>query len=298
MSRALINDRIDHFRDFGIWPRVQELNAEQWLGNFAEHELFIAERLLSHFTYFNRTMTDALLKQAIQNFLTSKWLVADFGQPPSSADLSSVRFVVSEGEDPNATDSGNLFARKLRDIIRIPEVYIRTPEKALREASAAKHFVFVDDFVGSGNQFIATIERQYSNTGKYSSFEQLLATPGYSISYCPCVATAYAQHQRIAVRFPTINLFPAHLLTSSHNCTLPSSRVWHGMSSGDLTTALSSLRAISLRAGFSEDDGGQDSWHGFHRLGLSLAFDHGIPDASLPIFFSERNGWKPLIGRA
>lgn len=32
-------------------------------------------------------------------------------------------------------------------------------------------------------------------------------------------------------------------------------------------------------------------------LRVGLAFEHSTPDASLPIFFSERDNWSPLVTR-
>ncbi len=298
MSIALINERTEHFRDFGVWPRQQDLNVERWLENFFEEEKYIAEKLLSSFTYFNRSMTDALLRQAIQKFLTGKWEDSSFNKPPSSIRMDKVRFVIVEGENPHVTDSGNLFARKLRDAIRIPESLILRPQQALFDAASVKHFIFVDDFTGSGNQFLDTIERQHNVTGPHQSFKTLVKDRTYSVSYCPCVMTSYSIYDRILPYYPEISLYPAHILSEKHNATLSNSRIWDGLSPTQATDAVSALKLISARAGYPLDDKSEDAWHGFHGLGLTVAFEHGIPDASLPIFFSERNGWKPLMRRS
>jgi hypothetical protein len=69
------------------------------------------------------------------------------------------------------------------------------------------------------------------------------------------------------------------------------------LSEADAKYHVATLKRISERAGYIQENGGPDDWRGFHGLGLTVAFEHGIPDASLPIFFSERNGWKPLMRR-
>ncbi|MBX4924682.1 MULTISPECIES: hypothetical protein [Rhizobium] len=298
MSIALISERTDHFRDFSVWPRQQDFNVEGWFQNFADSELFVAKKLLASFTYFNKPMTAALMRHSIQKFLSSAWDDHAFPKPPTAADINSVCFVKCEGEDPRATDSGNLFARKLRDDLRVPDSNIMAPAEALQNAADFHHYVFVDDFVGSGNQFIDTLKRVHSAATPYASFQSLLLGDKHTVSYCPCVATSYAQFTRISSIFPKVALYPAHVLIEEHNATLPTSRVWYGMSQDDAKRAIDLLRVISKRAGYSEEDGGQDAWHGFHGLGLTLGFEHGIPDASLPVFFSERNGWRPLMRRA
>lgn len=297
MSLSLIYNRVDHFRDFHVWPRQQELNVERWLENFHVDESELAKRLLSSFTYFNKAMTAALLRSSIQNWLSLAWNDPRFPKPPSLINFSDVRFVKVEGEEPHPTDSGNLFSRKLRDEIRIPELRISTPSEALTELSSVRHFVFVDDFVGSGNQFRETIERVHCVGDVNISFSEILDDQKHTVSYCPCVATEYAKNTTLGPAFPKIILFPAHLLDNRHNVTVPNSRVWRGLTQSEASAAISQLKQISARAGYSAEDLGQNDWRGFHGLGLTIAFEHGIPDASLPIFFSERNGWKPLMRR-
>jgi len=37
--------------------------------------------------------------------------------------------------------------------------------------------------------------------------------------------------------------------------------------------------------------------HGFHNLGLGVAFEHSVPDATLPVFWHSSDDWKPLRRR-
>ena len=44
-----------------------------------------------------------------------------------------------------------------------------------------------------------------------------------------------------------------------------------------------------------------ESWvmeYGFHDLGLTIAFEHSVPDATLPIFWADGSNWKPLYRRS
>jgi hypothetical protein len=299
MSIALISERTDHFRDFSVWPRQQEFNVEGWLENFRPDEVYIAERLLTSFTYFNKAMTGALLREALQKFLSAGWGKAGFPEPPSQMKVDDICFVQCQGEDPRASDSGNLFARKLRDELRIPDDNIMSPGQALSYADDFQHYIFVDDFVGSGNQLVETLKRCHEGDDpKFDSFKSLLAAGSHTVAYCPCVATSYAQLITIPDHFPSVRLFPAHVLMEHHNATNPASRVWHGLEAEAVEQAILQLRTLSHRAGYLKDDGGQNAWNGFHGLGLTIGFEHGIPDASLPVFFSERNGWKPLMRRS
>ena len=57
------------------------------------------------------------------------------------------------------------------------------------------------------------------------------------------------------------------------------------------------VESIGRRLGYNKSDGGEEDWRGFHRLGLALAFQHSVPDANLPLFFTDNNGWTPLVHR-
>ena len=86
------------------------------------------------------------------------------------------------------------------------------------------------------------------------------------------------------------NVVPrAHTLVGGH------STLW---SSPALLADIQALvKTYSEKLGYIEDAGGEQDWEGFHKLGLGLAFEHSTPDASLPIFYSQVNGWAPLVRR-
>ena len=54
----------------------------------------------------------------------------------------------------------------------------------------------------------------------------------------------------------------------------------------------------SRRGGVPDTNGAQPGdWRGFAKLGLALAFEHGVPDATLPLFYWDGPGWEPLMRR-
>lgn len=278
-----------YFREFSVWPLFSELDTESWLSNFHSNERKVAERLLTNFSFFNEQMTDALLKSAIQGYFSAAISTAhsidDF--------IKETAFVICEGEDPSPTDSGHIFARKLRDRLGIPESQIFRPSKALEKLTKFSRFVFVDDFTGSGNQFLDTWQARHNVGGASVAFSDLATQPKLSFAYCCCIATSKAR-DAVELKAPEVDLRPAHQLTKASSAISVDSRIWEGT---DAAAAVQIIKDASARAGYHAENCGQDDWRGFHCLGLTLAFNHGIPDASLPIFFSKRNGWKPLMVR-
>lgn len=282
------------FREFSVWPPFANFDTEGWLSNFKNEERWVAERLLTNFCYFNDSMTDGLLKSALQRYFATVVSHKDSATQALKQIVDETAFVMCEGETPHPTDSGHIFLRKLRDQIGISESQTFRPLEALENSASFKHFVFVDDFTGSGNQFVETWNSDHCVGGQITSFSARSGKDGKSYAYCCCIATSTAQ-KHILDETGSDFLFPAHLLSEESNSVLPTSRVWEGLNSND---AIAIIKDASIRAGYGSEDCGQNDWRGFNCLGLTLAFNHGIPDASLPIFYSHRNGWIPLMARA
>lgn len=281
------------FREFAVWPVYEEFDTEQWLSNFVSEEKVVAETLLTNFYYFNERMTNALLRAAIQNYLCRE----DQCERLSSIGLidyvTETAFVLCEGEEPHPSDSGNLFARKLRDKLLIPEVNIKRPKEALSQRTNFRRFIFVDDFAGSGNQFLTTWNEKHNIDGRQYSFQDISEQGNQCFAYCCCISTWKARDKISAIR-PSVTLSSAHQILDHHSAVNLSSKIWQNT---DAELAQSILKNASTRAGYTAENGGKDDWRGFAALGLTLAFNHGIPDASLPIFYSRRENWKPLITR-
>ena len=293
-SSNRLTEKDQYFRDFTVWPVVPEFNTEAWLSNFSSDEKPVAERLLINFSYFNERMTDALLRAAIQNYFCQEEQISKLSSKNVNDYISQTAFVLCEGERPHPTDSGNLFSRKLRDKLLIPENNIMLSKEALRRKIEFRRFIFVDDFSGSGNQFEATWNRNHEIHGRYFSFQNISQFDKHVFAYCCCISTSKANDKIVKVA-PAVTLSSAHQLHDRHSAVHQSSSIWQDM---DMQSAQSIIKNASFRAGYSAEDGSQEDWRGFRKLGLTLAFNHGIPDSSLPLFFSQRDNWKPLMIRA
>jgi hypothetical protein len=213
--------------------------------------------------------------------------LATRGVVKKGSPLHRVAFVPVEGEDPNTSDSGHLFSRRLKKKLGVPEDRLLYPDKALADHANYDTVIFVDDFVGSGNQMYETFTRNYNG----SSFANLINTRSITVGYCACVFTEKGA-RRLRTSLPMLDLSPSHVLGHEYNLSISTSPCWKGL---DPTNVLGFLRTASARAGYALEDESEDDWRGFHGLGLGLGFSHGVPDANLAVFFSTRNGWQPLV---
>ena len=197
-----------------------------------------------------------------------------------------------QGEEPNPTDSGYTFARKARQVLGIDEMQIAEPAHVLSNSrgSLDSPILLVDDFVGSGTQLITTWHRE-QRAERFRSLAEA-AEAGVSIYYVPLVATRDGTAE-IRQNCAKLEVFSAHVLDQRYSLVAPDSILWP---EALRPHAQEFLWTASQRAGIPDDY--EYGWKGFCDLALALAFSHSVPDATLPLFFWNRNGWKPLLVKA
>ena len=288
--------KCSYFVDVQLWPRRSIIDPEGWLSNFKKSEMDHAVHLLYSFLFYSEDLVNQLFVTAFQAL--SREMSAK-GTPPLNLKATWRAFVDGAiityvtGEIPNVTDSGFTFARKARQLLGIPEDRIMSPDEALRQIynKGPRDIVFVDDFVGSGDQFTATWQRLWDvSPSLRTSFGRVAAsTRGTRFFYCPLLCTQQG-YERLRQAYPEITLAPAHIVSDRYSVFSPESIVWPP----DLkNTAAKFVRNASMRAGVRDI-----SWRGYNDLGLAIAFHNSVPDATLPIIYWNENGWIPLIQRS
>ena len=296
LDREFVLRRCRYFASVNLWPTVGDgLDPEAWLGNFEPEEERHALYLLNAYLYFSTRVIDRVFVEAIHGL--SRLAEDPHGDPSIFAAswetfLRTALIVPVRGERPNPSDSGALFVRRARDLLALNENQLKEPPyAALAVANEPNRpVILVDDFLGSGSQFIHTWFKSSGIPGQVPTFAALAATGQGRFFYCPVVATEYGRGE-IARTCPSVALNPGHLLPNRYGAFAANSLIWPQ----DLrASAESVLKGASMRAGLSADPKSPDYWKGFRGLGLALGFVHGVPDATLPILHTRRNGWTPL----
>lgn len=301
IDRASVLKKISAFGQFQLWPFGGGLNPQAWLSNFSGEEESHALHLLNSFVLFSDRLTDQMLMSGFQDLSNRVHRPGETGQDLAIRwrHLCETMIVTHvDGDDPNPTDSGPTIARRVRQALNMPKSRVLDPARALSLVTRGvnRPIVFVDDLVGTGVQFRATWERLYAvGPGLNSSFAELAsARPDLEIYYCPAIATEIGV-ERIEQHCRPVIVNPGNLLTKHHSVVDPDSILW------PQAMALSGpgfVKVASQRAGIPDIDGARSDWRGFNELGLAIAFSHGIPDSTLPIFWWDQHGWKPLMRRS
>lgn len=257
----------------------------------------MARHLLNAFLYFSEDLMKQIASSAIHS--VSYEVVTSKGDPFKAriewkTFLDEVLVVAVPGEKPSATDSGNLFARHARDRFRIKDERFLSAEQALKYliSNGPAPIIFVDDFVGSGNQFITMWRRLQIVGAAFQSFETFsLKNPDWQPFYCPAIATTKGIEAIVGI-CARVRLMAGNELSPQYSAIDPDSLLWPD----DLRPrAFDFIKTASARAQIPDAPGETNDWRGYLDQGLAVSFSHGTPDATLPIFTWNLNGWVPLI---
>ena len=297
VSKEFVLSKIMFFIDVQLWPTKPKINPEGWLSNFSRDEEIFAINLLNVFTFINESMVDSLFLSAFHGISVEIIRRANSAKDARNLwkeFLTNVIVTYVQGETPNPTDSGIKFARKARQVLNLSESQILDPKDAIQLISdkPEKPIVFVDDFVGSGDQMRTTWNRSHTLiNGECISFSDICNSNVTRLIYCPLVCTNYGMNQ-IAQFCKGLHIHAVHQLTERDSLVNEDSVLWPDSLSSE---ANNFLFEISKRAGIV--DNYKYGWEGFNKLGLALALHDSVPDATLPLYFWDKNGWIPLIRR-
>jgi hypothetical protein len=300
VTRSEVIAKCDYFTRVHLWPLRSSLDPEAWLRNFTPAEQDHAVHLLNAFMYFHHNLVHEMFASAIQSLSRkvlapqTSLITAQYGW---SQFLSSALIVPVSGEIGNPSDSGYAFARIARQHVGFLEDQIVSAIDALSMLAAGpRPVIFVDDFAGTGNQFINTWERLIrSGLGAETSFSAIAGIRGMRFFYCPVLCTQKAFNE-IELMCPAVTLQPAHILTDRYSAVSPDSAIWP---SHLKDSAFDFLNAASLRAGIPDTDGASpDDWQGYEKQGLVLALHETIPDSTLCMLRWNKNSWNPLMVKA
>lgn len=290
-------DRYKFFRDVHVWPLADELNFQGWLNNFDNPDDYnIACHILDFFNYYPKKMVDQMLIASVGRAgyelskYFSNWQHSDF--------KNRCMYTFIPGETQNPSDSGNLFMRKLRDVLDIDEsrfVDYKNIHDMLEDTKTPLPIVFVDDFVGSGMQCYTAwcLNKGGKNDRTLSQISQLC---GHKFVYAPLLVN-YKGYECINKYCTDLILSPSHVIGIEYNLFEPNCICWKG-NYALYQSGIEMILRISNKLGIPSTNGRHvNDEKGFHSQGLALAFEHGAPDAIPAFFYWCSDNWTPLINK-
>jgi hypothetical protein len=285
--------KCEAFKKANIWPTEQILKPRTWLNNFDNNsDKYIAAVLLNHFIFYNEQLTNRLLKSSFESICDGYPKGPNSLSPNILLDaLKNAVYTLVEGERPNVTDSGYIMCRKARQLLNIPETFIVNISDAQSHASRGGTVVFVDDFIGSGDQFMTTWEKSVDNI----SFKNLQLSTNFVAIYVALVST-HTGLNRIRSEAPSVAVCLTHVL--NEDVTFRTIGVGTPLQNSIVEFLKKYSNSLTPREDYMARNSAWKAF-GYKEKGLLLGFSHSIPDATLPIFWSPGIGnWEPLIERS
>lgn len=283
--------RCEALKRAGMWLPEPKIRPRAWLENFDDGDKKLAAQLLERFVFYNQRLTDSLLT-------TSFYSIADGlkkGPTAPSRDqllraLPNAVFTPVSGELPNPTDSGNFMCRLTRQVLGVDEARIRVTREAMRAAESGMPVVFVDDFIGSGDQFKTTWKDNSSGT----SFEAIQQETKFPAIYVSLIGTE-AGIENIGIHAPAVAVCVTHKIDvrgtfwGIRSTNLPLFDQFETLLR-KCVSRLTPHESYMLKHEYLV--------YGYKHGGLFFGFEHSVPDATLPIFWCRgTNNWEPLIER-
>jgi hypothetical protein len=295
-QQAFYVDVVHRFRQLlhkGIITGIDPIRLNSWLANFVtDEDRYLAAHLLNGLTYRSDAMVKSSFHHLVhcelpqmlraRNAMTFDDLESFDRALTEGDDSSPIRFVAVDGSfEKTPGKSGAVVIRAFRRHLNVAKALLCRPERLIDLPANVKALIFIDDLVGTGQQFetFAT-HYQLANHAKQRA-----------LVYCPLLAFKTGL-TRLAKALPWLEMHPVETLGESHQFfrTCASDATIWGVDEvnkvqdvRDHMADLCKRNAIPPRTR--------------HSLDLVVAFEHAIPNNSVSMLSIKSAQWQPLFDR-
>lgn len=290
-----ILDRCDDLIASGVWEGIGHDRLGIWMNNFSTPtERYFAATILDALIYrsekqtialmeslFQRTLPDLLRKHPPATPAAMPWIdclrtTNIFAPPP-------VRLVPVIRSDDSPAKSGPALCRLYRRHLGLNQAWMIWPwQIGICRAKGIMQFLFIDDFLGTGEQFC-----EFADYFKLSSnLKDCYAVYGPLVAHGDGIAA-------IAKHVPEIHVAAVETIDQSYSLFSDKSH-WFQDSTNSPTLARVFYDDLVKKAAFQLKP---ETLRGFGNLSLTYAFSHATPDNCVPLLWCESANWKPLLDR-
>ena len=271
----------------GVWEGLNSIRLNRWLANFdTDEERYFAACLLDFLIYRSESQTFAMIEQLLQRVLPDLSIKYPMPIAPIEDWITylnrttlkhdpGLRFVavVKHGDPPGK--SGDIIARDFKRRFNIDQRLLIDATQVLEcHRTGVNCFIFIDDFLGTGQQLKEVIELQ----GIQHIF------PGIYAAYTPLTAHITGI-QRIEREFPSVHVSLVEILTEAYSVF---NDACHCFADGenDAASAKQFYCELLEKKGIEEEGAARLGYGG---LELAYVFSHAAPDNCLPLFWWYAN---------
>ena len=281
-----------------FWSKLDIDTLNKWLHNFQSiDEKFCASKLLERFIYYSEEDILRLIKYGLTELIFKRQATqieldrnfADSNQSfldAQSSFFKSTLFLPLTSNN-NPSESSGAIVRYLTNDIGIPEHQVIDINDCKKDLSLFTNLIILDDFVGSGRQIFDFWNYTTIMINKKSFIINTLPLffPNLQIEYLCLVCTEegytdfHSRNTNVGLRITCCEkLTTKFKVFGSNSIYFDRNELDYGK---DVLANLCRRSGISLL--------------GYQGYDYAIAFHHSIPDTSLPLFFKEKDDWKPLF---
>jgi hypothetical protein len=290
LFKKIVLEKLKLYCDSRIWPFQFDALAA-WLGNFDDEiEEYLALQLLDSLIVrsnemakasYARLMHSDLRSYLIDNQITNRTTITNWKNQLKNGGLNSivrfspVRTSIDEGE------SGSL-------VYRLLSSEIDTNRYSLAKIkSQPSTIVLIDDFIGSGNQFINEFAPEFLLNEKLDNGK---------VVYCPLLAYEEGISE-IKNIFPKLDVIPAEVICKE-------SSLFYGDDNSffknDQVNTIGDVKLLfsKMKNKYAPKN---SNWFGYNDACLPIVFEWGCPNQTPAIYWMNQSkykkDWKKLFGR-
>lgn len=277
----------------GIITGIDQIRLNAWLANFTSPEdRYLAAHILSGLTY----RSDAMVRSSFQHLVHCELpRVLRDSAGLEFDDLNAFDAIMRDGEDDCALrfvavdgtfeetpgKSGAVVLRQFKRHLGISKKLLCRPENIEQLPDSVKALVFIDDMVGTGRQFV-TFARHYKLQDH---------TDRRALVYCPLLGFDEGL-STIARALPWLEIHPVETLGAGHRFFRPSAAdasLWGADSVNVVEDVRAHVADLCRRGNLPVKTR--------HSLDLLVAFEHAVPNNSMPLLSIRTARWQPLFDR-
>lgn len=276
---------------YELWSGLQLHRLDAWINNFrTPEERYLAARVLDSLIYRSDAQTIALMRQLFCRVVPDRarerrlpFQLKDCYSSLRGTNDPRIRVVPVIPPNSPPTKSGPTIARHLKRALRFNETWIIYPHDVASHIGNADAFIFVDDFLGTGTQFNDFL----TNTG-------LTAHVSRSCFIYASLAGHALGMTNLQQAIPDLHVVTVETLDDGH-------AIFHDTGGSFPDECNSCETAKQFYYDLLDDRGfniAGPSRRGFGHFEIAYAFEHAVPDNSLPLlWWAESSQWLPLFDR-
>jgi hypothetical protein len=278
----------------GLWKEINLRTLQDWIEYFeTEQEKVLCGLILDSLIFRSKPQTQSLLSNIIEKSIPQ---LIQKSHPELASNLHknlTARYPGKETEniilvpviraiDP-PTKSGPLVARLYKKDIGINEKFMEWPWKLSAKTERAKAIIFIDDFVGTGDQFLEFYEFFLSDHVPKEETAYIYAPLG----------ACEAGIKNITEKLPNIKICQAETILQENKFFAGLHLRYKGINEEFSDTMKETYDAFLKKVGL----GYLKEKYGYGDLELTYAYAHGTPNATLPILWAANEQYQPIFSR-